>query len=208
MALDNYTNLKKTVLQQTFRKDLTLKFDDFINIAEVEMRSNPKQSLKMNINEKIATASTSTTTRFLALPNDFRSSRKFSITLDDSPRKLTYRTPEQMAIRPLTGTPCFFTVRANQIEFDILPSIVFVVTITYDVEETPLTVANPTNDILDKYPHIYLYGCLKQAFIYTQDLDQATIYDGLFTEAIDAANNSEHDIKYPTQPQESVMWAP
>lgn len=208
MSYDTYDNLKKAVIGQTYRKDLNIKFNDFLSITEVEIRSNSETALMMNLNEKVSTAVTTTTTRYLALPAGFQSSRKFTITINDNIHGLEFRTPDQLIIRDGTGTPCFFTVRNNEIEFDILPDIAYTVTITYIADLTPLSVANQTNDILTKYPNIYLYGCLKQAFVYLQDLDQSSIYDGLFSEAINSANESEHSIKYPTQPQETVAWAP
>lgn len=208
MAYDTYDNLKKAVLGQTHRKDLLGKFDDFLDITEVEVRSNSEGSLKMNLSEKISTAPTSISTRFLALPAGFQSSRKVSITINDSIVGLKFRTPDQLTVRNGTGTPCFFTVRNNELEFDILPDDTYTVTITYISDLTPLSDTNQTNDILTKYPNIYLYGCLKQAFIFSEDLDEAAMYDGLFSEAISSANNSEHDIKYPTQPQETNAWSP
>jgi len=208
MPYDTYDNLKKAVLDQTHRKDLGDKFDDFLDITEVEIRSNPDNSLKMNLNEKISTASTDTSTRFLALPSGFQSSRKFSVTIDDSINQLTFRTPDQMIIRDDSGTPCFFTVRGNQLEFDIIPDEEYTVTITYTSDLIALSSDNQTNNTLTKYPNVYFYGCLKQAFIYTEDIEQSVIYDGLFSEALDSANMSEHDIKYPTQPEETVHWAP
>lgn len=208
MAFDTYDNLKKAVIKQTHRNDLNIKFDDFLAITEVEIRSNSESALLMNLNEKISTAPTSTTTRFLALPDGFQSSRKFTITIDDHVRGLEFRTPDQLTIRNGAGTPCFFTIRNNEIEFDILPETEYTVTTTYIADLTPLSSSNQTNDILTKYPNVYFYGCLKQSFIFSQDTEQASIYDGLFSEAINSANASEHSIKYPTQPQETTAWSP
>jgi hypothetical protein len=208
MAYDTYDNLKIAVLGQTHRKDLNEKFDDFLDITEVEIRSNSEGALKLNLNEKISTAAADISTRFLALPAGFQSSRKFTITIDDSIRGLKFRTPDQLFIRDGTGTPCFFTVRNNKIEFDIVPDIAYVTTITYQSDLTALSPANQTNNILTKYPTVYLYGCLKQAFIHTRNTEQSIIYDGLFDEAIASANMAEHDIKYSNQPQETVAWAP
>lgn len=208
MPFDTYDNLKQTVLKQTHRSNLGFKFDDFLAITEVEIRSNPDESLKMNLNERLLTVPTVVDSRFLALPTGFQSSRNFSITIQDSIRNLTFRTPDQLHIRDNIGTPCFFTVRNNQIEFDIVPDTIYQITITYIADLTPLSITSQTNDILTKYPNIYLYGCLKQASIYQQDTEQAVINDGLFAEAISSANMSEHNIKYPTQPEETVNWAP
>ena len=208
MSFDTYDNLKKAVLKQTHRNDLLTKFDDFLAIAEVEMRSSPAGALKMNTQEQIITDLTSTSSKFLPLPVGFQSSRKFNISIYDTNHVLEFRTPDQLVERPSTGIPCFFTVTSNQIKFDVLPSEEFTITITYNADLLPLSATNQTNDALVKYPNIYLYGCLKQAFIFSEDLDMSSTYDGLFSEAIVSANMSEEMIKYPTQPQETVAWAP
>lgn len=208
MSFDTYDNLKKAVLKQTHRNDLLTKFDDFLAITEVEIRSNPTGALKMNTQEQIITDLASTSSRLLPLPVGFQSSRKFSISIYDTNHVLEFRTPDQLVERPNTGTPYFFTVTGNQIKFDVLPDKEFTITITYNAELLPLSPSNQTNDALTKYPNIYLYGCLKQASIFSEDLDMSSTYDGLFSEAIVSANASEEMIKYPTQPQETVAWSP
>jgi hypothetical protein len=208
MALDTYDNLVKSIVSYSHRGDLGTKIDDFILLAETEMMSNPEEELKLNLGEKIATASTVTTTRYLALPEDFESSRKFSITFDDSIGGLEYRTPDQLVIRDNTGMPCFFTIRANEIEFDILPDAAYTVTMTYFVEFTKLSSANQTNIVLTKYPNIYLFGCLRQVFLYTQDTAQEQNHTSNFLVAIESANMKERTARYGPQPQQTVAWSP
>ncbi len=208
MALDSYTNLIKTVTDYSHRGDLGTKMDDFILLAETEMLSNPEGSLKLNLGEKVSTASTVTTTRYLALPDGFESSRKFSITFDDSIGGLEYRTPDQLVIRDDTGMPCFFTIRNNEIEFDILPDAAYTVTMTHFAEFTGLSSSNATNIVLTKYPNIYLFGVLRQIFVYSQDSEQEQRYTENFLIAIESANIKEEDGRYGPQPQQTVAWAP
>ena len=208
MALDSYTNLIKTVTDYSHRGDLGAKMDDFILLAETEMLSNPEGSLKLNLGEKVSTASTVTTTRYLALPDGFESSRKFSITLDGSIAGLEYRTPDQMVIRDDTGLPFFFTIRNNEIEFDIVPDAAYTVTMTHFAEFTGLSSSNATNIVLTKYPNIYLFGVLRQIFVYSQDSEQEQRYTENFLIAIESANIKEEDGRYGPQPQQTVAWAP
>ena len=208
MALDTYANLVKTITAYSHRGDLGTKIDDFILLAETEMLTNPEGPLKLNLSEKIATASTVITTRYLALPTDFEVARKFSITFDDSVGGLEYRTPDQLVIRDDTGMPCFFTIRGNEIEFDIIPDAVYTVTMTYFEKFAALTTANQTNIVLTKYPNIYLFGVLRQAFIYTQDTEQEQKYTADFLIAMESANQREHMVRYGPQPQQTVEWAP
>jgi hypothetical protein len=209
MALDTYDNLIKSISKRIERgTSLDTEIDDFILLAEKEMLSNPTESLKISEAETISTALTVITTRFLALPDGFKKMRNFSIVLPDGIGKLLYRTPEQMVIRNNTGTPCFFTIQGDEIAFDIVPEEVWTVTINYFKDFTPLTLANQTNIILDKYPNIYLYGALRQAFIRAQDFEQESIYTGNFFSAIESANLSELESRNGLMPQQTVGWAP
>lgn len=208
MGLANYDELVKTVQDWAHRKDLGTRMDEFILLAETEMMSNPDEPLKLNLGEVISEESTSISTRFIPLPTGFQSSRKFSITIDDSISGLEYRTPEQLIIRDDAGTPCFFTIRANQIELDIVSDEVYTVTITYFEEFTALSTANQTNIVLTKYPNIYLQGCLRQVFLFSQDTEQENKYTTNFFSAISSANKTERKLRYGPQPQEAVAWAP
>lgn len=208
MALDTQENLIKTVIDYSHRGDLGTKMDDFILLAETEMMSNPIEPLKLNLGEKISSAPTTTTTRFLALPDGFQSSRKFTITINDGIHVLKFRTPSQLKIKKDTGTPCFFTIRGNEIEFDIIPDEEYPVTFTYFAEFQPLTSGNQTNIVLTKYPTIYLYGCLRQVSLYTQDTEEANKWSNEALSAIASANKTEKSGRYGPQPQMTSRWAP
>ena len=209
MAIDTYDNLTKSISKRIERgTQLDTEINDFIRLAEIEMLSNPTESLKISDAETISTASTVITTRFLALPDGFKKSRNFSISLDNGIGKLTYRTPNQMVIRNDTGTPCFYTVQGNEIAFDIIPKEVWTVTINYFKDFTPLTVTNQTNIVLNKYPNIYLFGALRHAFIRSQDFEQESIYTSNFVSAIESANLSELEKRNGNMPQQTVGWAP
>lgn len=209
MSLSNYDDLFKSISNRIERgTSLDTEINDFILLAEKEMLSNPTESLKISEAETISTASTVITTRFLALPDGFKKARNFSITLPNGVGKLLYRTPDQMVIRSGTDVPCFFTIQGNEIAFDILPEEVWTVTFNYFKDFTPLTVTNQTNIILDKYPNIYLFGALRQAFIRAQDFEQGAVYTNSFFSAIEAANLSELEARNGLMPQQTVGWAP
>lgn len=208
MALDNYDNLVKSIVGYSHRGDLGTKIDDFILLAETEMRSNPNEQLKLSTGEVVSNVVTSTIVKTIDLPAGFQSSRQFSITINDHTTDLKYRTPDQLVERSDTGIPCFFTIRANKIEFDILPDQVYAATITYFAEFVPLSETNQANIVLAKYPNLYLYGALRQVFIYTQDTEQMAAYTGDFISAITSANLAEKALMYGPQPQIKVRCAP
>lgn len=209
MAIDSYDNLVKTISKRIERgTSLDTEINDFIELAEIEMLSNPTESLKISEAEKISTAVTSATTRYLALPTGFQKSRDFDITLSGGEFDLEFRTPEQLVKRSGTGTPLFFTIQGTELAFDIIPDEAYTVTFNYFAKFAPLTVLNQTNIILDKYPNIYLFGALGQAFLRSQDTEQYIIYTDRFVVAIESANLSELEVRNGNQPQQTVGWAP
>lgn len=209
MALDTYDNLFKVISNRIERgSSLDTEIDDFILLAEKEMLSNPSESLKISEAETISTATTSTTDRYLALPTGFKKSRDFSIVLDGGVGSLEFRTPGQLQVRSETGTPWFFTIQGNELAFDIIPQEEYSVTFDYFKDFAPLTEDNQTNIILDKYPNIYLYGALRQAFIRSQDGQQEQMYTANFISAIESANQSELEARNGNQPQQTQGWCP
>lgn len=198
MALSNYEELKDSIIKWSHRKDILTLIPDFILLAEKEFYSNSSNPLEMREQEKTSTATTNGT-RFLEIPDGFLTQRDFKITVQDYQLDLKYTTPKGLIIKPYTGVPRWFTV-TNEIEFDVLPDQDYEVTIKYFAEIPQLTEANPTNDILTIEPNIYLFGTLKQVFIWSEDDDQAAKYDGLFNDAIKGANKKYRKGRYGASP--------
>lgn len=186
--MTNYDELVKKVIKQSFRTDLGTEIADFIKLAEIEMYNNQNEALIVRDMETIQTTATSTG-RFLALPDNYESSRSVRLTTDYG--ELRYQTPEQIQRYQYTGQPRFFTIVGNEIEFDRVPDSNYTIEVQCYVRPTDLSVTNQTNTILTKYPNIYLYGALAQLYIYTQDDQQAVKYDNLFTNAIKGANKAQ-----------------
>ena len=117
-------------------------------------------------------------------------------------------TLPRVNIKENAGTPCFFTIRGDEVEFDRVPDKIYTVTFTYFAGFQPLTDANQTNIVLTKYPNIYLFGCLRQVFLYAQDTQQASIYSNEALSAVQSANKAEKEGRYGPQPQMTSKWAP
>lgn len=198
MTILNYRTLKERVLKWTHRKDLLTEFDTFLQLCEAEIYSNPDESLKLLSLDQIATTSMQVDSRFLALPSGMNYQRKLTITVDNYDYKLTYVSPGNLQPQEdFSGIPTKFTISDNQIEFDKLPDEEYVITINYQSSVEGLSPDNETNEILNRYPNVYFYGCLAQAFTYTQQTDQEQKYSQYFISAIRDANKREREIKYP-----------
>ena len=109
MALDNFDNLKASIIQWSKRNDQAKLIDDYILIAESEMYANEFEPLRLRAMEARATAAADTASRFLALPDFFLEMRRLNITDSSGNTDITYMAPEQLAIRGAGGQPRFFT---------------------------------------------------------------------------------------------------
>jgi hypothetical protein len=208
MALSNYSELKLKIIEQSHRDDIDLQVDDFILLAETEIRANPDEPLNIRENELLATGATVVDSDVVALPARYQRSRSLRITLGDSDKRIAYKTPATMSRFSGSGTPSFYTIVGDNIKFDINADAVYTVTFEYEADLDPLNDSNPTNNILTRYPNIYLYGALKQLFAWANDEDQVIKYNNLFLTAIISANQAEAIGRFGDTPERAVRWAP
>jgi len=198
MSITNYDTLTKAIEDWSHRDDLGTKIDTFLQLAETEIYSNPDEPLQLLGMETYATASTTTTSRFLALPDNINLQKKIEITLDSYNYKIDYVSPQNLKSQESSpGVPCQFTISNNQIEFDKIPDDTYTITVLYSRQPEPLSLTNQTNEVLTKYPNIYLYGALAQVFTFAQDTQQEQKYSVYFLNAIRDANNREKMTKFP-----------
>ena len=189
MALTNFDELVKQVTDWSHREDLGALMPDFISLTENAMYANETEVLTVRSME--TTSTILSTGRLLSLPIGFESARSIRLLTNDGGGELRFQAPEQMLNHPFTGRPQFFTVIGDKIQLDRTPDAEYTVEIQYFKKADPLTSSNQTNEILTKYPSIYLYGALAQVFIYSQDDQQVSKYIQLFIGAIKGANKAD-----------------
>jgi len=187
MALTTYSALKTEIIEWSKRSDLDLKVPTFITLAEAEMLSNPIAILRAAEYEVRATATLSTSSRYLDLPTDFKSMRRLRIDTDSGFCLLQYRSPEQLESYDGPDIPRFFTI-TSQIEFDTVPDDTYTLEMQYNGKLVALSDGAPTNAVLTRYPHLYLYGALMQVYRYTEEPDMEAKFADLFYSSIKGAN--------------------
>ncbi len=198
MAIDTFDKLVQEIIDYSHRGDLDLKIPTFIEIAEVAMLANPDEILKVRGQEVRSLANTDG--QYLALPDDFQAARGLRIvTGENNSINLGYRAPSDIRYRTGTGQPNTFTV-TSQIEFDIVPDTVYSVEIHYYKDPAPLTSDNQTNEVLARFPTIYLFGGLWQAFEFSLDTENSQKYRQLFIAAIKGANKKDKQGRYGPAP--------
>ncbi len=197
MALANYDELKTAIVQQSHREDVLVLVDQFIRLAEADFVANPVETLKLASLVKKATLSVST--QEVALPSGFLSLIGAKIISGSQIYRLEYKAPEQLDRLGGTGVPSQFTI-TNQIEFNIAPDGTYTLEMIYYSTPTPLDSTNTTNEVLTKYPSIYLYGALFHLFKWADDEENAAKYERLFYQAIQGANRAEKEGRYGAVP--------
>lgn len=201
MPFTTFTELKAEVSRYFHRgTSMDLRIPDFITLAEHEMYNNAEQPLQLREFEKTSTASTSTSSRFLAVPDDYSSLRGNRLDITDESDFLEYRAPQQLKRFDTTSRPCFFTIIGTQIEFDRVPDEAFTIEIQYYAELAALTAAAPTNELLTEHPNVYLFGTVYQGFIFAKDRESAGVYKALFLEAIKGANKADKKGRFGSAP--------
>lgn len=190
MALDNFANLKATIIRHDGSSSITDIMDVCVLLAEEEMYSNPTNPLQVRVMEITTTSAASTTVATLALPTGYTSMRRIKLKLDNSDQDILYATPESMQSYTAAGRPRYFTV-TDTIEFDRVADSAYNVEIQHYAKPTALSDTNTTNVILTNFPSIYLYGCLWVVNQFNAEEEKAGYYYQVFMNAIRGANNQD-----------------
>jgi hypothetical protein len=202
MALDNYANLKESIVDWSHRNDVEPRIDDFIAMAEQEMYNNRIEPLDVRDIETKTSLDTTASSRFLLLPTGFTQMRR--VLIDDKSTnadhfELKYHTPETLNRFTRAGTPSAFTI-TDQMEFDCIPDQIYNVELQYLAKTLPLTATNPTNPVLTNYPNIYLFGALWALYEWAKDQQSSAAAYNNFIQAIEGANLGNQQGSYGPAP--------
>lgn len=204
MALNNYQNLVQSVINRSFRNDITTDLvDEFIQLCEQDfIYGVNSDGVKLRVREmqELARNTVSTNDRYLALPDRYLSMIKLVIypeivgldgfadeVKDSYPYSLTYLAPEAMNVINEARFPSYYTI-TNQIEFNTLSDQRYAIEVNYLGAPLALSSTNQTNDVLTNYPNIYLFGTLFHLYEYVQEPVITSYWKNAFTAAIDSAN--------------------
>jgi hypothetical protein len=178
--------------------------DTFIQLCESKVYGNSSQILRIRDMETRDTGLTSTTDRFMDLPDGYLEMRRIDILVSGDALKLEYKTPVAMHITSHVGQPKYFTV-TSQIEFDCVSQSAYTVDMLYYSRLPALTEAAPSNAILTRFPMIYLHGSLAALYQWAKQPDQADYYYGQFLSGILEANTQDQRGRYGPSPVISVV---
>lgn len=193
MSLDTYSNLKTELAAWLDDSSLSSYLDTFIDLCEAEIN----RRLRVPEMEKRATATVSTTTRFLALPTDFTEMRKLRLNSDPL-WEFEQLTPHQIGIYYLSGSgkAKYFCVNGDELEFNRIFDSAYTAEMAYWKKLSALSGSNTTNTILTNYPELYLYGSLKSASAFVKDDERINLWAGLFDKHLSDANRAARNNIY------------
>lgn len=205
MAFNNFSNLKADIQRRSKRNDVSdADVEGYIQQAEAEMYNNEHAPLRIRAMESRQRASASTSSRFLALPDDFLEMRALHIVADSGNADVKYMAPELMYVSGASGKPQFFTV-TSQIEFDKTPDSAYVVEMSLLTKLTALSTSNTTNSVLTQSPNIYLFGALWALFNDVQEYDISQMYYERFIGAIKGINKTDKRGRHGPSPKMRIQ---
>lgn len=163
----NNATLLAAVAAWLKRDDLTDSIPLFVQAYESQMNRElalmepPHRSL-----EQTATGTLTSGSNTVALPTGYTGTKRFKITTSGNNHILTYKTPAQMAVYEIGGTPLYYTTIGSNLEVN-LPDGDYTYSWTYDANLASITAGS--NWVVANAPDMYLYGTLLHSAPYLKN---------------------------------------
>lgn len=171
MAITNYSALVSTVSDYMSRTDLAGVIPSFVRLAEGRFNRDIRAP------DMITTYTATLSSSGLQLPGDYLEWMSV-VWQGERTVNLRFVRPDseewQFRYRP-NGDPAFFTIMD---EMRIRPYVPGTATLTYYRTISPLEDVS-TNWLLTKFPDLYLYATLSEAYAYQKDEERASAYSNL-----------------------------
>lgn len=188
MPFSNYTELQATVADWMHRKNLSGVAVDCIALAESRMKAR----LWSQMRDKATSLTTVQGVASVALPTDFLSVRALSI--PGHVANVEYVTPgkySELSVEQASGLPRSYTLIGNDLWLAATPDKAYPLLFMYAASFPSLSQSAPTNDLLAKWPDLYLWGALAEACIYTQNSEFLAVCEARYGDALDAIIKNE-----------------
>lgn len=212
MAISSYSTLRNAVAGNagqswSHRNDVLSVFDTFLQLTEEAIYQGGDKSdgeyvsgLRLRAMETRSTATLSTSSRFLQLPDNFIEARRAELEYSSSIYPLKFVPAPELMESTVSGRPTRFTV-TSQFEFDCQPDVAYTMEVQHYAKQTAISSSNSTNSILTSFPSIYLYGCLHHMYVWAGNGEKALLHHDLFLNAIKKANTQDEWARYGPAPQ-------
>lgn len=191
MAISNYTELTTSVKNWMHRSDdLNTEVAEFIQLTEADI--NRQLESRLAENEVNYTLPSGQNTLFL--PSGFWRQLMLWLTEYTPTREIHYINPEDFIQDVETfAQPWYYTIKQGSILFEVKANQDYTLRLRY---KKGYDIANTgTNDILSRYPDLYLFGALAHASMFLEHYDKAEIYGSRYNALMRQVQDSESDIK-------------
>ena len=195
MGLATYSELKTSVANYLNRDDLTDVIPDFISLTENRMN----RDLRVRANMIRANTTTTSGTAFYNLPSDLIELRNITYNSGSQVYALAYLSPESGSREYgniVSGAPKAYTNLGKNIELYPAPDGEYTIGINYYQQLTPLSNTNSTNNILQAFPDLYLYGSCLEGATYLNDSEQLQRFAGLYQKSLEDIKKAEDSARY------------
>lgn len=186
MAISTYDELKAALIEWSHKDNISTLTGDFITLAEKRIKR------EMSINEEeIETSLTATIgSATIALPSNIKSAIALYLT-DLSPRdKLTQVLPEQLDRTTDNARPINWAIDGAYVRFDCPADQAYPVALRH-LKTWALSSTNTTNEVLTKWPDVYLAAGLIEVFTHAWDSENEAKWTTKFNEAVSGAKSAE-----------------
>ncbi len=194
MAIANYGELKTAVANWSKTSDLTGVIPDCIALAEDRIYS------ELDYTDLETTADITIDAATVALPTDFLEQRSHFIDVADPQQRVQYATPERLRDfdqGKQSAFPSFYSIEGPNLVFSPTPDSTYTGKWLYLARKPRLVNDTDTNEILDKYQGLYLYGALIEISAYVGNDPRALTWAQFFQDAMEKANQQGRRARFP-----------
>ena len=196
MSLSTYSEIKTGVANYLNRDDLTSSIPDFITLTENRL----DRELRARVNLVRVETTTTADTAFYDLPSDLIELRNVTYeTSSNNSYALSYLSPESGSREygsVGSGAPRAYTNLGKNIQLFPTPDGAYTLGLSYFKKLVPLSDSVTTNDILNSFPDLYLFGSCLEGAIYLNDTDQTQRFFAIYKQAIDGVKAAEESARF------------
>jgi hypothetical protein len=174
-----YSSLKADIATWLNRSDLTNIIPSLVTLAHAEIDSELRGSIRED--DRVLTLTNGTAD----LPTDFR--RLLNVSIEGMP--LIPLDRQGLDGRsPISGQPRYYRILQGSIEVYPTPAADTDIAIVYERSIPVLELDDDTNEVLDRFPALYLYGALKHSAPFLLEDDRLPVWGALYVDQLSKAN--------------------
>jgi hypothetical protein len=190
MSIASYADLKSAITNWMARTDLAGDADTFIDLAEARLNA------EVRTREQETTATITLTSGSGDLPADYLEWR--TVRLNSSPKIVLHPMSAERLLANYaeeSGIGGHFAIQGDKILVRPVPSNS--VEMVYYAKHPALSDSTTTNDILTRYPTLYLMASLYEAATYVKDIQAAAGYETRYQYALQQARIDNVSSQFP-----------